>query len=195
MLKFTLISRCADALPLAASMDNTVDSSFADPDKYKLQAKNIFKELSLNPPPRLLTITSGEYSFHLLTDQGVSYLTLCESKAPSYLAFAFLEDLHKEFQTLYGTELGKTERPYAFIKFDTFLQKTKKVYQDTRQKSNLSKLQGKFNPVKKSISDVLGWVKEDPVSQAVEMPPPAVLAGGGIALLILILMVMVYFFR
>ena len=109
-------------------MDNTVDSSFADPDKYKLQAKNIFKELSLNPPSRLLTISSGEYSFHLLTDQGVSYLTLCESKAPSYLAFSFLEDLHKEFQTLYGTELGKTERPYAFIKFDTFLQKTKKVY-------------------------------------------------------------------
>ena len=43
---------------------------------------------------------------------------------------------------------------------DTFLQKTKKVYMDTRSNRNLSKMAGKYNATKKGISEVLGWVKE-----------------------------------
>jgi vesicle transport protein SEC22 len=186
MLKFTLISRCSDALPLAASMDNTVDNSFSDPDKYKLQAKNIFKELMIHPPPRLLTITSGEYSFHLLTENGVSFLTLCETKSPSYLAFSFLEDLNKEFQNLYGQEVARCERPYAFIKFDTFLQKTKKVYMDTRSNRNLSKMAGKYNATKKGISEVLGWVKEDPVETGFSPQMIAAIGGGVLGVLLLL---------
>ncbi|KAJ2844667.1 SNAP receptor [Coemansia erecta] len=41
----------------------------------------------------------------------------------------------------YGGEVEKTNlRPYAFIKFDTFIQKTKRIYEDSRTQSNLSKL-------------------------------------------------------
>ena len=41
----------------------------------------------------------------------------------------------------YGNEVDKPGlRPYAFVKFDTFMQKTKKIYQDTRTQSNLTKL-------------------------------------------------------
>jgi vesicle transport protein SEC22 len=169
MLNFTLISRLSDALPLAASMDNTADCNFTDPDKYKLQAKNIFKELSLHPPPRLLTIDSGDYSFHLLTENGVCLLTICEGRSPSYIAFSFLEDLNKEFQNLYGSEVSGCERPYKFIKFDTFLQKTKKVYVDSRTSRNLGRVANRQNVTKKNIREVLGWVKEDlPKSRRVQ---------------------------
>eukprot|EP00668_Euglena_longa_P028915 GGOE01036249.1.p1 GENE.GGOE01036249.1~~GGOE01036249.1.p1 ORF type:complete len:212 (+),score=33.23 GGOE01036249.1:53-637(+) len=194
MLKFTLICRSTDALPLAASMDNAVDSSFSDPDKYKLQAKNIFKELSLHPLSRLLTITSGDYCFHLLTENSVSYLTLCESKCPAYLAFSFLEDLNKEFQHLYGTEVEKCERPYAFIKFDTFLQKTKKVYMDTRSTRNLSNMVGKYNPTKKSISEVLGWVKEDLPPARKPSPKMVIAVWGGVAAVVLFILLFQFFF-
>jgi len=186
MLKFTSIYRLSDALPLAASMDNAVDSSFQDPDKYKLQAKNIFKELSLHPPPRLLTVTGGDYSFHILTENGVSFLTLCESKCPAYAAFSYLEDLNKEFSQLYGADVPKCERPYAFIKFDTFLQKTKKVYLDTRTTQSLAKMAGKFNPTKKSISEVLGWVKEDTAQQELSV-------GKALSLVVLMMFVMLLF--
>ena len=40
----------------------------------------------------------------------------------------------------YGNEVESATRPYAFIKFDTFIQKTKKLYVDTRTQRNLNKL-------------------------------------------------------
>eukprot|EP01001_Neometanema_parovale_P010801 NODE_7035_length_798_cov_144.322963_g6797_i0.p1 GENE.NODE_7035_length_798_cov_144.322963_g6797_i0~~NODE_7035_length_798_cov_144.322963_g6797_i0.p1 ORF type:complete len:196 (+),score=12.29 NODE_7035_length_798_cov_144.322963_g6797_i0:58-645(+) len=189
MLKFTLISRLSDALPLAASMDNSADSSFADPDRYKMQAKNIFKELSLHPPTRLLSIESGDYSFHLLTENEVILLTLCETRSPSYLAFGFLEDLNREFQHLYGTEVSRCQRPYAFIKFDTFLQKTKKVYMDTRTSRNLGRVTNNQNVTKKHIREVLGWVKEDPPKSALSKNGKAIgIAVGAVVLLAIIIM-------
>jgi hypothetical protein len=36
--------------------------------------------------------------------------------------------------------MGTVARPYAFVKFDTFIQRTKKQYQDPRNQRNLQKL-------------------------------------------------------
>lgn len=51
-------------------------------------------------------------------------------------------------------------RPYAFIKFDTFIQKTKKLYLDTRTQRNLSKLTEELSEVHsimtRNIQEVLG---------------------------------------
>ncbi|GAA5816220.1 SNAP receptor [Mucor flavus] len=138
MVKTTIIARISDGLPLAASMDDEqVETELAE---YKGQAKTIFKRLSLNSEPRC-SIESGKYVFHYIIEGSVCYLCICDQSYPRKLAFSYLEELVKEFNMSYGNEVDKPGlRPYAFVKFDTFMQKTKRIYQDTRTQSNLSKL-------------------------------------------------------
>ncbi|KAI9339144.1 Longin-like domain-containing protein [Pilaira anomala] len=138
MVKTTIIARISDGLPLAASMDDEqVETELAE---YKGQAKTIFKRLSPNSEPRC-SIESGKYVFHYIIEGSVCYLCICDQSYPRKLAFSYLEELVKEFNMSYGNEVDKPGlRPYAFVKFDTFMQKTKRIYQDTRTQSNLSKL-------------------------------------------------------
>lgn len=96
-----------------------------------------------------------------IIEGSVCYLCICDQSYPRKLAFSYLEELAKEFNMSYGNEVDKPGlRPYAFVKFgkgtfthnkengywimmtlpDTFMQKTKKIYQDTRTQSNLTKL-------------------------------------------------------
>ncbi|CAO0791350.1 Longin-like domain-containing protein [Mucor lusitanicus] len=138
MVKTTIIARISDGLPLAASMDDEqVETELAE---YKGQAKTIFKRLNINSEPRC-SIESGKYVFHYIIEGSVCYLCICEQSYPRKLAFSYLEELAKEFNMSYGNEVDKPGlRPYAFVKFDTFMQKTKRIYQDTRTQSNLTKL-------------------------------------------------------
>lgn len=50
-------------------------------------------------------------------------------------------------------------RPYAFVQFDTFMQRTKRTYQDTRATGNLDKLNDDLKDVTrvmtKNIEDLL----------------------------------------
>lgn len=49
------------------------------------------------------------------------------------MAFAFLDEIAREFEQSYGSQVAQRSlRPYAFVGFDTFLQKTKRVYADAR---------------------------------------------------------------
>lgn len=91
---------------------------------------------------------------------GVCYLVLCDRSYPKKLAFAFLQDLQKEFQEQYGSEMGTVARPYAFVKFDAVIQKAKRSYQDSRAQRNLHKMNEDLGDVtrimNKNIQDVLG---------------------------------------
>ena len=55
--------------------------------------------------------------------------------------------------------LSPTLRPYAFMEFDTFMQRTKKTYQDSRASQNLDKLNDELRDVTKvmtkNIEDLL----------------------------------------
>ena len=55
--------------------------------------------------------------------------------------------------------LAPSCRPYAFVEFDTFIQRTKKTYQDARASSNLDKLNDELRDVTKvmtkNIEDLL----------------------------------------
>jgi len=94
------------------------------------------------------SIESGNYYFHYLIQNGVCYMTICERSYPRQFAFSYLEELAKEFSMSYGNEVEKRNlRPYAFVKFDTFMQKTKKVYQNTRTQHNLDRLNTELNEV------------------------------------------------
>ncbi|OAJ40380.1 hypothetical protein BDEG_24124 [Batrachochytrium dendrobatidis JEL423] len=156
MVKSTLIARIADGLPLAASMDDEESENLAD---YKNQAKLLFKGLSHNAEQRC-SVDSPPYVFHYLIEFGVCYLCLCDRSYPKKLAFQYLEELQKEFQSLYGNEIAAIGRPYAFVRFDSFIQKTKKLYKDARTQRNLHKLNEDLSDVTrimtKNIQDVLG---------------------------------------
>ena len=97
------------------------------------------------------------------------YLVITDKSYPRKLAFSYLDELSKEFWTSYGPKVEATRKPYAFVGFgrftsisfwsrvhpksaspDTFMSKTARLYQDTRNVaggSNLDKLNDELQDV------------------------------------------------
>ncbi|XP_047940184.1 25.3 kDa vesicle transport protein-like [Salvia hispanica] len=169
MVKLTMIARAIDGLPLVEGLDDGRDVQ--DTEFYKQQVKALFKNLARgqNEPSRM-SIETGPYIFHYIIEERVCYLTMCDRAYPKKLAFQYLEDLKNEFERVYGNQIETAARPYAFIKFDTFIQKTKKMYQDTTTQRNISKLNDELYEVHqimtRNVQEVLGvGEKLDQVSQ------------------------------
>jgi vesicle transport protein SEC22 len=159
MVKLTMIARARDGLPLAEGLDADKEHEMYG---CKSQAKALFKKIAASaarPPPRM-SLESGAFTFHYLIEGEAVFLTLVEKAYPRRLAHQYLDELAREFASLYGPQIGGVTRPYAFIKFDTFIQKTKKLYQDTRTSRNLAKLNADLAEVHavmtRNIADVLG---------------------------------------
>lgn len=107
-----------------------------------------------------MTVESGShFCFHYVIANGVVILTLTEKAYPKRLAFDYLDELRKEFFQSYGTQIESASRPYEFIRFDTFIQKTKKLYNDSKTQRNLQKLNSELKDVHsimtKNINDVI----------------------------------------
>lgn len=83
--------------------------------------QTIIKQLSKAPHSQTqrVSVESGAFMFHNIVSDGVVYLTLAEKGYPKKLAFQYLEELRKEFTSLYGAQIEGTTRPYAFIRFGT----------------------------------------------------------------------------
>ena len=96
----------------------------------------------------------------MIQDQ-LCFLTICDQSYPRKLAFTYLSDLATEFTTTYSSAqyLSPSCRPYAYVEFDTFMQRTKKTYQDSRASQNLDKLNDELRDVTKvmtkNIEDLL----------------------------------------
>lgn len=94
-----------------------------------------------------------------MINNGIVYFCITDRSYPSKLAFSYLEEISKEFNTSYGTEALTVSKPFSFMKFDNFLQKTKKIYQDTRATSNLDRLNAELQDVtrvmNKNIEDLI----------------------------------------
>ena len=90
---------------------------------------------------------------------GVCYLCLAERNFSKRLAFSYLEDLAQEFHIQYGSRLSTVSRPYSFIEFDTYIQKAKKNFNDSRARRNLTHLNTELHDVQsimmENIDDVL----------------------------------------
>lgn len=130
-----------------------------------------------------LHISSQSY----VIEKGVCYLVLCEAVFPKKLAFGYLEDLQAEFHEQHGKKVPTVSRPYSFIEFgnsphslslaryflsrdnlvilssylskDTYIQKTKKSYIDSRARRNLSNINTELQDVQRimvaNIEEVL----------------------------------------
>ncbi|KAM4605098.1 vesicle-trafficking protein SEC22b-A [Polymixia lowei] len=157
MVLLTMIARVADGLPLAASMQEE-EQSGRDLQHYQNQAKQLCRKLNAQSPTRC-TLEAGDTSFHYLIEHGVCYLVLCDAAFPKRMAFGYLEDLQTEFHDQYGKRVPTVSRPYSFIEFDTYIQKTKKSYIDSRARRNLGSINTELHDVQRimvaNIEEVL----------------------------------------
>ncbi|KAM6162315.1 vesicle-trafficking protein SEC22a isoform 4-T4 [Erethizon dorsatum] len=134
------VIRVRDGLPLSASTDYEQNTGMQECRKY-------FKMLSrkLAQLPDRCTLKTGHYNINFISSLGVSYMMLCTENYPNVLAFSFLDELQKEFITTYNMMKTNTAvRPYCFIEFDNFIQRTKQRYNNPRSlstKINLSDMQ------------------------------------------------------
>ena len=161
MLHFTLIARQSDALALAADTETSATDSNVE--KNKVTAKNLLRRIAStaqrNPGayPPLMTVEATSSHYHILCDGGVMFLTMCDPGTPTALAFAFLDDVAREFMNQYSTQIANVTRPYPFIKFDLYLQKTKKVFSSSHARgASLQLPTNRSAPVKKSYKEVMG---------------------------------------
>ncbi|KAH6715092.1 transport protein-like protein sec22 [Leptodontidium sp. 2 PMI_412] len=154
MIYATQIARL-DGLMLCADEGN--DQAL---DEIKSQIKQVLRRLNRNSEAQA-TVEAGQYTFHYLIYQEIIYLCITASSYPRKLAFTYLSDLSTEFSTTYPshTLLAPTLRPYAFMEFDTFINRTKGTYSDTRATQNLDKLNDELRDVTKvmtkNIEDLL----------------------------------------
>ncbi|CAO1635978.1 unnamed protein product [Parajaminaea phylloscopi] len=136
MVLSSQIVRLSDKLPLAQS----VDDDQSDRDLKEVPVREVIKRLTPQSENRC-SIESGKFMVHYLlhppppqpTPNTCVYLTVTLKSYPRKLAFSFLDEIAREFEQSYGTQVAQRNlRPYAFVAFDTFLQKTKRVYADSR---------------------------------------------------------------
>ena len=52
-----------------------------------------------------LTLESGGYCFHYMIEGGVVFLTMADRGYPKKLAYQYLDELQKEFTSLYASEV------------------------------------------------------------------------------------------
>ncbi|XP_077506032.1 vesicle-trafficking protein SEC22 [Amblyomma americanum] len=158
MVLMTMIARVTDGLPLSASVQDDQQQHGVGYTEYQNQAKMLFKKLN-NQSFSRSTIETGPYNFHYMIENGVCYLVLTEKSFSKRLAFSFLEDLQNEFNSRHGSKVHSVNRPYSFIEFDTYIQKAKKSYMDSRARRNLSSLNSELQDVQRimvqNIDDVL----------------------------------------
>jgi vesicle transport protein SEC22 len=90
-------------------------------------------------------------------DDNLVFVTVTEGSYPKKLAFTYLDDVRKEFQGSYKREdyLDPGLRPYAYAEFERFLERTKKLYQDSRAQDNMHRLNDELKDMTKNINDLL----------------------------------------
>ena len=134
------------------------------------QAKTLFKKLCASPGqygasaagagPSRMSYESGPMVFHYIVEHGVCYLTVTDRAYPKKLAYQYLAELQAQFDAEYRSQVDTASRPYAFVRFDTAIQRTKKLYMDSRTQRNIDKLNEDLSEVHmvmtKNINDVLG---------------------------------------
>lgn len=137
---------------------NSESQASIEAEKYTIQYGITSPPPSI-PEPQSTSNMANHNSYLIATS--ICFLTICDRSYPRKLAFTYLSDLATEFTTTYSASqyLSPTCRPYAFVEFDTFIQRTKKTYQDSRATQNLDKLNDELRDVTKvmtkNIEDLL----------------------------------------
>lgn len=148
MVKSTLIFRY-DGLPLAASVDDNTDKNLLGETQ---NVKALVLKLGSNSEPQA-TIQSQHYNIHYLIQNQIMYFVITDRLYSRKLAFSYLNEILTEFYNSHGQETltNMSLRPYAFLNFDNYISKTKKLYLDQRAQLNLDRINDELTDVKKII--------------------------------------------
>ena len=154
-LHLTMIGRATDGLPLCVSVSNEQTTS-----DFERQGKLFFKKIKSNSPTEGTLQAKNNFSFHYAIRNKVCYLVLTDSSFPKRVAFSYLDDIASEFFVQFGARTDNVVRPYAFIEFDTYIQKSKKTFSDLRNRNQiLHTMSGELRDVQKvmmgNMEDVL----------------------------------------
>ncbi|PNS14452.1 hypothetical protein CAC42_3738 [Sphaceloma murrayae] len=147
-----------DGLMLAASIED--QSTDREINEVKGQQRSIIRKMTNTSEPRA-AIETGNFKLHYLRQEDLVFFAITERSFPKELATIYLDDIAAEFfQTHRDTEYrSATLRPYAFNDFDTFIQRTKKSYENPRASGNLDKVQAQLKEttqiMSKNLEDLL----------------------------------------
>ncbi|XP_067610047.1 vesicle-trafficking protein SEC22c isoform X2 [Pseudorca crassidens] len=147
MILFACVVRVRDGLPLSASTDFYHSQDF-------LECRRRLKTLALRLAqyPGRGSAEGLDFSIHFSSSRDVACMAICSCHCPAAMAFCFLETLWWEFTASYDTTcIGLASRPYAFLEFDSVIQKVKwhfNYVSSTQMESSLEKIQEelKFQP-------------------------------------------------
>ncbi|XP_026944028.1 vesicle-trafficking protein SEC22c isoform X2 [Sagmatias obliquidens] len=147
MILFACVVRVRDGLPLSASTDFYHSQDF-------LECRRRLKTLALRLAqyPGRGSAEGLDFSIHFSSSRDVACMAICSRQCPAAMAFCFLETLWWEFTASYDTTcIGLASRPYAFLEFDSVIQKVKwhfNYVNSTQMESSLEKIQEelKFQP-------------------------------------------------
>ncbi|XP_057508720.1 25.3 kDa vesicle transport protein SEC22-1-like isoform X1 [Actinidia eriantha] len=141
MVKMTVVGKVSDGLPRAQGPRyvNEEDDNFSN---YRAKVEFIIKEIARSGllAPSKMTVRVDHHCFNFMVENGVCFITLCDSSYPRKLAFHYLQDLLKEFEKFDTGIVNKITKLYSFIKFNGVIGDVRRQYTDTRTQSNLSKL-------------------------------------------------------
>ncbi|KRX38167.1 Vesicle-trafficking protein SEC22b [Trichinella nativa] len=147
MIHMTLIARVRDGLPLATSIEGDEQSDIGI-SKFTSQAKMLFRKLN-DQSPKQCSLETGNYYFHYIIDKNVCYLCLCDAAMSRNIAFAYLEELAREFCAGNAGRIESVTRPYHFIEFDSVIQNVKRKYVDYRNRHHLSAVHTELQDVQR----------------------------------------------
>ncbi|KAK2973093.1 hypothetical protein RJ640_023023 [Escallonia rubra] len=117
MVKLTIVGRVSDGLPLAKG-PRYVDEENHNFAIYKQQGEFILQEISREAlPPLRMIIRVDHHCLSYMVENGICFITLCDSSYPRKLAFHYLQDLQKEFEKFERSLIDKITKPYSFVKF------------------------------------------------------------------------------
>lgn len=107
-------------------------------------------------------LSSGSLTvFSYYRHEDVVFFAITERAFPKELAAMYLNDISSEFLSTHkDTEYrSSTLRPYAYNDFDTFIQRSKKSYENPRASENLDKIQAQLREtsqiMSKNLEDLL----------------------------------------
>ncbi|XP_060103932.1 LOW QUALITY PROTEIN: vesicle-trafficking protein SEC22c-like [Heteronotia binoei] len=143
MILFACVVRVRDGLALGSSTDFHLDQDF-------LECRKRLKALSsvLTRYPDRGTAKERDLSIHFHSSGEVACMGICASSYPAVMAFCFLEELQWEFAAAYDvTSVGLASRPYAFLEFDSVIQKVKSRFSGT----NCAPLKLNFEKIREEL--------------------------------------------
>ncbi|KAM0683134.1 SNAP receptor [Mitosporidium daphniae] len=124
MIRSVSITRLFKLLPLVEECSSEDEKAWS-----MQQCKSVIRSMSQQDPRS--TFESGNFHFHVLVDQGIAYLCVCDRLLSKRQAFIFLESVADAFYKAFGTQVEAAQRPYAFLSFQIELSKLRKAAKDS----------------------------------------------------------------